>query len=101
VTCDTVDAEILYAKVDDIYKLLKNEKRVIKFLTDQFREKYPNKLLTDNFFEQAFSNTIEEIPDSTNRPQSQPGVKSGEQNVLVKQRLREFGIQNVNDLLLN
>ena len=34
VTCDTVDAEILYAKVDDIFKLLKNEKRVIKFLTE-------------------------------------------------------------------
>jgi hypothetical protein len=34
VTCDTVEAEILYAKVDDIFKLLKNEKRVIKFLTE-------------------------------------------------------------------
>ena len=41
VTCESNDAEILYANVDDVYKLFKNEKKLLKFLKDEFVRKFP------------------------------------------------------------
>lgn len=32
VTCDSNDAEVMWAYVDDIYKMLKNERKVVKFM---------------------------------------------------------------------
>ena len=32
VTCDSVDALILHANIDDIHKLLKNERQIISFM---------------------------------------------------------------------
>jgi hypothetical protein len=34
VTCESCDGEILFADIDDIYKLLKNEKRVLRFMNE-------------------------------------------------------------------
>ena len=34
VTCESCDGEVLFADIEDIYKLLKNEKRVMKFLNE-------------------------------------------------------------------
>ena len=65
VTCESYDGEVLFADIEDIYKLLKNEKRVLKFLNDQYSEKYPDSELTDNFFEQAFQNKTVKIQKVT------------------------------------
>ena len=42
VTCESFDGEVLFANIDDIYKMLKNEKRILKFMNDQYSEKYPD-----------------------------------------------------------
>ena len=34
ITCDSMEAEILWARVEDIQKILKGEKRVVKFLNE-------------------------------------------------------------------
>lgn len=65
VTCESYDGEVLFADIEDIYKLLKNEKRVLKFLNEQYSEKYPDSELTDNFFEQAFQNKTVKIQKVT------------------------------------
>ena len=41
VTCNTNDAEILYANIDDIWKQLKSEKKILRALNNQYLEKYP------------------------------------------------------------
>ena len=36
VTCLSNDAEVIYANVDDVYKLFKNERRLLRFLKEEF-----------------------------------------------------------------
>ena len=55
VVCDSFDAEVLFANIDDIYKMLKNERGILNFINEQFMEKCPDQQLTDNFFNQVFN----------------------------------------------
>lgn len=55
VSCDSVEAEVIWAYADDISKLIKNERKVMKYMSSQFYEKCPNKKITDAYFEQVFS----------------------------------------------
>ena len=55
VTCDSTDAEILYADIGEIYKQLKGDRHITKFLNNQYMEKYPDQQLTDKYFEQVFA----------------------------------------------
>jgi len=75
VTCNTNDAEILYASVEDIWKPLKSEKKILRALNNQYLEKYPDQNLTDKFFEQAFSNKLDG-PCSAAAPKGAPGKKA-------------------------
>ena len=74
VTCNTNDAEILYANIDDIWKQLKSEKKILRALNNQYLEKYPDQNLTDKFAEQAFSNKLEG-PSSGPAPKDGPAKK--------------------------
>lgn len=42
VTCESNDGEVLFADIEDVYKLFKNEKRILKFMNEQYSEKYPD-----------------------------------------------------------
>ena len=61
VTCESNDGEFIYANVDDIYKLVKNEKRLLRFLKDEFVQKFPANDLADNYFEGAFSRKLDSM----------------------------------------
>ena len=109
VTCESVDAEFLHADIDDIFKLLKNEKRVLRFLNDQYQEKYPNMNLTDIYFDQVFSSkniskqgngsTGQQIINSASLHLSKPKKLS---LMPVQRNLIQYGIgSKVNKLLLN
>jgi hypothetical protein len=115
VVCDSIEAQVLYASVEDIYRFLKNERQVIRFLNYQFQDKYPNKLLTDNYFNQVFNNKQDDDvrasvrsgsqgsegstePVKTTRQDPPAGVSSN----FVQRKLQQYGIHNkVNHHLLN
>ena len=59
VTCESNEAEIIYANVDDIFKMVKGEKRLLRFLKDEYVRKFPSNDLADSFFESAFSRQLE------------------------------------------
>jgi len=55
VTCESNDAELLEANVDDVYKLFKNESKVVKFMKEQYIQKFPSQKPADDFFKGVFS----------------------------------------------
>lgn len=105
VTCNSVDAEILHADIQDIYKLLKGDRHVTKFLNDQYMEKYPDQQLTDKYFEQVFSNQGATSSMSQNpAPQTPEAAAVGIPKTIMpaQKNLIAYGINGqVNNLLLN
>ena len=63
VTCEGEDAdnnaELLVANVDDVYKLIKTESKVIKFMKEQYVQKFPSQKPADDFFKGVFSGKAE------------------------------------------
>jgi len=90
----------LHANIDDIHKLLKNEKRIINFMNEQYMEKYPDQQLADTFFDMVFSNKPIEDQNShaANIFSSQESIEfkdtdSKDERIMpVKKNLCEFGI---------
>ena len=58
VTCESNDAEIIYANVDDVYKLFKHEKGLYRFLKEEFVQKFPSDDLADSYLDNAFSRKL-------------------------------------------
>lgn len=54
VTCESTDAEIMWANIEDVYKLLKNERKVVKFMNNEYIKKYPTNRLPDKYLEEVF-----------------------------------------------
>ena len=42
IVCDSFDAEVLFANIEDIHKIIKNEKGILNFINEQFMEKCPD-----------------------------------------------------------
>lgn len=61
VTCESTDAEVIYANVDDIYKLFKNELRLLRFLKEEFVQKFPSNELADSYFDGVFSRKLDSL----------------------------------------
>jgi len=108
VTCESNDAEILTANVDDVYKLFKNEKRIMKFLKDEFIQKFPINMLPDSYFDGVFSRKVEnQTSKSKKTPKAFSVGKASapepqQKQMPVTKNLLDFGIQNkANDILLN
>ena len=55
VTCESNNAELLMAKIEDIYKVIKTESKVVKFMKEQFVQKFPSEKTADDFFKGVFS----------------------------------------------
>ena len=58
VTCQSNDGEILMADLNDIWKLLKNERRITNFMKEQYCQKFPDQPLADVFQDQVFESKI-------------------------------------------
>ncbi len=61
--------DIRDAFFDEIYEIASKDKNIVLITNDmdiyslrQFKEKYPNKQLTDQFLEEAFKNTAHDVP---------------------------------------
>lgn len=66
VTAASNDCEVLWAYVDDIYKMLKNERKVVAYFNNQYIRKYPSHRMPDAFLESAFQeNRKKEQGDGT------------------------------------
>lgn len=64
VTCESNNAELLVANVDDVLKLLKTESKVVKFMKEQYIQKFPSQKTADDFFKGVFSG---KHPDNTTK----------------------------------
>ena len=60
VTCESNNAEVLVANVDDIYKMVRTESKVVKFMKEQFVQKFPSEKLPDDFFKDVFSGKLKD-----------------------------------------
>jgi hypothetical protein len=57
VICESQEAEIIYADVESIFKHIKRESSVIDFMNQQLMKKYPDQMITDEHFSNAFKNS--------------------------------------------
>lgn len=66
VTCQSNEAEILVATIEDVVKHLKNEPRVVHFLKQEYIDKYPSDFPSNRHFSEIFSTVQSRVkPDNT------------------------------------
>ena len=68
ITSNSNDCEVMWAYIDDVYKLIKNERKLIRFMNFEYIRKYPNKKLTDHYLEDVFKGKF--VPDPTSSRES-------------------------------
>ena len=59
--------------MDDVYKLFKNERRLLRFLKEEFVQKFPSNDLADSYFDNMFV--------GGGNPKSQGGKKSSKTKI--------------------